>query len=186
MRSLMLVVAMAVSLSGCAAKAGGLFGTLYHVDSWHDEFESRTTYRMRNNVVPGDFGSARISIDAGRIDSPELGAVFTVFATYQSSEWIFINSGESLSLLLDGELLRLTAPTNPRRDVLDGGRVREIATYLVSADILRQIATATEVKMKLSGSRYYVERTLTPENIQRLRGFIAEYVDKDPTAAPQT
>ena len=86
--------------------------------------------------------------------------------TYTANDWLFIEDGKSLRLIIDGEQVEYSGNgSSAYRNVLSGGRIHERAFYEVTPAQIRQIAEASEIRVRLEGSQFYAERVFSPANI---------------------
>ena len=97
-----------------------------------------------------------------------------VTVEYIGPDWLFINAGNSLCIVVDGRLVELSC-TSPSRQVLAGDVVAERAFYPITAEVLRQIADGKIVKVRIVGNTFE-DCTLTEENMNRIREFVARHV----------
>jgi len=98
---------------------------------------------------------------------------YSLIVRYVSKDWLFIEDGESLVLLIDGERVGFTGSgSSSNRMVLTGGYVFEESFYFVSADDIRRIAQAKSVSVKIVGSSGYIKREFSEKNLQRFREFV--------------
>lgn len=165
-----LVFLLVGAVAACATGGG------YEVAQVGDDFNGMAGSMMRRNYL---------KVEGGAVASVTLNAVVTSAAdttahmlgvNYLGSGWIFLGDGESLILLLDGERVALEQLGSPRREVESGRIVQEIAVYPASPDLLRRIATADTVRVRLQGDRGRVDARFTPENTARFQSFVAEHV----------
>lgn len=174
---------LCLTTTACSSQALSTYGVTDTVD----EFTQGRRSQMDNNVLAGGgLGGARVELNFGRVDVAESDTtVYTALAEYEWSGWMFIESGGSLTFLVDGEPVSVSTETAlTRRDVLRGGDVRERAIYTVPVALIRRLAAASEVKVRLQGSRYNMDREFDDSNFTRLRGFISTHVDDEPATAP--
>jgi len=191
-------VALALLLSGCASAAS-------QVKTTYDEFSGVTTTQMSGNTLGGcgyqgllgltngsvvsPYRPLRLNVVVGQKDGIEL---YQLRVVYVADDWLFIESGESLVLLVDGTRMGFTGSGSfQHREVLGNASIREHAYYDVTKSQLRAIANAEEIKVRVRGSPYDADRCFTKINIQNFGRFIAEHIDADapgpgePTASIQ-
>ena len=171
-----LVMAVALFL---AAGCGGVFWP-YSVKPFADEFAGTRGVAMRNNEIPGPaLENGRLFIDVLRVDRDSLPPQFTLQVRYIAPDWMFVERGESLVFLADGDRIRLSGDGSAAsREVSSAGgivTVYEQATYVVEPQALVRIGSANEVRLRLSGRSRTLERTLSPENRARFREFIQQH-----------
>lgn len=173
MRRIVLLAALAALLGACAPS--------YTVRTSSDPVYGSTTVRLDLNTLGGGCiycGSIELNImkfTRGGSARP----AYELVVDYDGSEWLFIDRGQSLTLNVDGDLMRFTSDrgSSPYRDVGYGGKVRETAYYPVTVEELRRIANASVIHVRVDGSSYYAVREFGPENFENFKRFIAEHVD---------
>lgn len=116
----------------------------------YDKFEKTTQYFGKSIAL-----NRELSISFYNFNNEKYGIVIL----YEGKDWLFIQSGESLNLLIDEEdLITLTGNgSSMRQDVVvnHNVKVKEEARYLISTDVLLRILTANQVEIKVTGQRYY-------------------------------
>lgn len=122
---------------------------------------------------------ATIAVEMVRMDGET--TKYSVLVNYSATAWMFIQDEKPMIFLLDGKKLELK-PREVRREIVRGG-VNEVATYDVSAEALRQIAQAKEIRFQIPGK--------TRNEAWRAKGkrtnfakFVQKYVDQP--AVPAT
>lgn len=102
---------------------------------------------------------------------------YQIFVNYEGSEWMFIEEGESLIFLLDGQPLPLSSRdgSSDKRDVY-GSKVYERAMYQVAPEQLRQIAKASTIKVRIKGSKFTIDAKPDASNFDLLRAFNEVYL----------
>mgnify|MGYP001211406285 CR=1 FL=1 len=152
-----------------------LFGqSKYHVEVNHDKYDDFSTYTLDGNLIPSSGSS--ISFNA-RLKKKDSLISHHIIIQYYANDWLFIQSGNSLTMLLDGEKIRLyTAGSDNFRQVYSGGYVREKAYYSVTPETIKKIFSAQKVEFKLTGEQFYTERRLTRKNKENLERFYNEYI----------
>jgi hypothetical protein len=166
---------MLALLAGCA--------TQNEVTSYYDNFSGRTDL-MSGNVLEAP-GQPRevIWLNASRIFKGANRAVYYLEATYVATEevgWLDVGPGQSLTLAVDGQALKFTSASgslNMRKPFKKEGTrfVRETVIYEATADQLRKIAGAKEVKVQFKGANGLVERAFAAENFERFRTFVSRF-----------
>lgn len=89
-----------------------------------------------------------------------------------AAEWLHIRRGESLLLLVDGEVIRLSGfgSWRHRRRSLWG--VREEAAYPIRRADLVRVAAAAQVRVRVLGARAYLEGTLRARHQERITALV--------------
>jgi hypothetical protein len=92
-------------------------------------------------------------------------------------DWLFIESGESLILLVDGERLALQGSgSEGARNVWDDATISEYASYPVAPETLVRIAWATTLEYKLVGSKGDDSGKVPDLTQMNLRSWIGKHV----------
>ena len=157
----------------------------------YDEFDKVTSNALCYNFLEPKDTLPLIEINISRrkkeisrpIDKEVYGkakyeVTYFLSITYWDNDWLFIDSDESLALLVDGKKITLQTNGIPVRNILSGDLIQEAIPYPVSSDLLKKICFANEVKIKISGKRS-IKRQLTKENLANLQQFYKSYILKD-------
>lgn len=184
MKTTLLFILATLILFSCS---GGL--TIYKVKTKVDEFDGYTHHWMVGNELESSTmsflsdvygsGSKSVELNAGVIETNNGIKSYSLSVEYEDSHWMFISSGESLVMLIDGERLGLyTNDENISRDTFIFKKVTvwEHATYTIDKETLRKIAFAKNIKIKVRGERQNYEKELLDENIRNFKRFYEEYV----------
>jgi hypothetical protein len=139
-----------------------------------------TTYSLAyNNVRPSDDDSRQsvqnIRLDIQRLDVKGL-TQYQLVLIYSGTQWLHIETGESLILFLDGQRLTLKSARAENTET-HGSSVTEGAAYPVTPDQLVQIAHAAQVRIKIIGKEGNREASFTPINTKYFRRFVNLYVE---------
>ena len=101
---------------------------------------------------------------------------------YFSKQWLFINKGESLILLLNGkDRLSFTSDQgsegqrNMQSNYLNAV-ITESANYSVSLDMIKQIFYSDSIEFYITGNAGTISGKFSQENILNYRRFIEEYL----------
>jgi len=147
----------------------------YNVRTSSDPVLGTTRNAATGNILAG----ACLGCGSFELNVIQLTGNRTTYALsldYVHSDWFFIEGGHSLSLRIDGELVRLNTEGPPSRRVFSG-YVRESAIYRVDAAFVKRLATAGQVDVRIDGSRGYTNRSFTPENTAFFERFVTEFMD---------
>ena len=172
MRRCLPVVIAASLVAGCYTQS-------YHIETTYDEFDGHTIDRMYGNKL--DAGSILtnnpLALNAQRFQSKRGKVSYYLIVEYNSGDWLFIQKGESLVMLIDGERTGLSGDGSySHRDVLSGGNIREMAWYPTSAETVKRIANASSVRVKVTGSQHFVQRAFDQTNFQHFKEFVAGHL----------
>lgn len=151
----------------------------YSVRTSVDAANAFTSVRLQENVLGGGCpGCAIIELNIHKVTHDDRPLMYyDLVVQYRAKEWLLIEPGESLTLLVDGQPLVFTSDNGSTlyRTVAYGGEVLETAYYSVDLPQLRRIANATEVQVRLDGSETHADRTFQPANLGNFRRFLEEH-----------
>lgn len=126
-----------------------------------------------------NFGDLQfVYLDVFVDQTPDLMAM-AIAVIYQADNWMFINGGESLILMVDGQRMGLTSPDGSlySRKLTSGVmKLREEALYALTEDNLRKIAMANTVTLRVYGSEGYIERSLSKQQIAYYKMFYEKFI----------
>jgi hypothetical protein len=158
----------------------------YYIRKETDPIEKTERLEMRANPMADEKGEHSIlegntKYDLGivKIISPDQkNPRYFLRVWYQGDGWIFINEGESLVLLMDGEKTVFSGSgSSGDREVIYGGFVWEVALYPVTEKQIRKISNAKDITVKIIGSKGYVIRKFDETNFENFRHFIVEVIE---------
>ncbi|MFZ7157412.1 hypothetical protein ACLSZ3_08655 [Avibacterium gallinarum] len=88
-----------------------------------------------------------------------------------SSRWLFVNK---IAFNIDGKIYTFDSMPSPLRQVISFGGVgvEEINNFSVTNEFIKQLITAKSIIVRVSGSHFYLERTLTIEDINNIKWYI--------------
>ena len=164
---------LTIVLAGCA--------TAYQLSTRRDDFNQYNQWRMENNLLAGAgfLSSANMYLGATKTTWDSGETQYLLAVTYRADNWLFIEDGNSLRLIIDGEQVEYSGDgSSAYRNVLSGGRIHERAFYKVTPAQIRRIAEALEIRVRLEGNQFYAERIFSPLNIERFRAFVQQYLRK--------
>ena len=148
----------------------------YSVRTTNNEFDGYTRYQSEGNVLSGGcIYCSRVELNIVNFKYKDGRELNYLLAEYNSTDWLFLSRDGELKLLVDGELHNSLPKFDPVSDVLYGGRVYESAMYPISADFLKTLSQAKEIKIQLYGRDVYVEREFAEENFSNWKKFVGEY-----------
>ncbi len=173
----LLILCLVLFTTGCA-------GSMCLIQTRYDEFEGYTIVRMSNNSLSGSglyIDTGIVNLNVQKFISKEGRESYSLIVEYVDysdyATWLFIRSGESLVLLIDGKRIGFTGEGSWNdRDVLYGGSIVETAWYAVSPEIIRMVANAKEVKVKLVGDKGFVQRHFNQTNFSNFKKFVENYL----------
>ena len=152
----------------------------YKVEIINDEFDGYKIERMYGNYLADDpvLPSLSVMFNAQRFTDKDGLVTYQLHVEYNGSDWLFIDPGETLVLLIDGERVGLIGyGSENHREVISGMSVGVRETSIFDADkfVLKQIANAKSVKLKLTGRSRNIQLELTKEHIDNYKKFV-EYL----------
>ena len=168
--------AVAAALSACAPS--------YRVRVYEPGFTGVRATVMEGNVLASGslFGAEDVELNLERIDSLRTPPHFALRVRLRT-DGPEIHRSEPLTLLIDGDSLRLPRDSTDRpRPRYDEVRADE-ARYPIAALALRRMAGAAEVRVLLRVGSWLEERRLYPRNIENVRRFLDAQLPTDSAAA---
>lgn len=108
------------------------------------------------------------------IDNNQDTSFSFILQTFQE-DWLFIQEGESLILLIDGVRYGFTLKGDVIREVFLS-RTQETAIYSIEYEIIKKIAYAKEVKVKVVGEHNSAKAYFSEANFNNYRDFINKYI----------
>lgn len=167
-----LAALLALVMTACAPQ--------YSIRESSDPVFGSTSVRLEANRLQGAcLGCAAVDLNIFKFTNAAGRVLYSLVINYESSEWLFIERGQSLALRVDGDLIRLSTDegSSPYRNVRSRGMVTETAYYDVGVDLLRRLAEASEVLVRVDGRAMYVAREFGPENFANFQRFVVEHVN---------
>lgn len=171
---------LAALLAGCASApppgtVPNEFGapTLPKFKTTVDQFTGDTTTQSEEVELPKiDGPMSRVTLTWYRAATRKGSVGAGMYIQYTSRDWLFIAPGASLILLVDGEARELATETDPARRVLSGGTVLEVAAYPVTLALLRDMAGAKDLRLRVIGSQGSADRRFPPHGFTITRAAI--------------
>lgn len=154
----------------------------YSVSKHYDEFEQATTFTMQGNYITAsalDVSNSLMFNAMKHTNSSNEDSYFIV-VDYYDIDWLFVEGGESLDLLIDSEKYSLWSEGSfDNREVLSGisTGIKETIFYPISPDLLKKISEAKQIKLKLIGKSRSVIRELDQKHINNFKKFVTSYVN---------
>jgi hypothetical protein len=145
----------------------------YQIKSSYDKFNDiRQTYMAHNVVNAKDMLLDRVSFNLFREDKKGQSNYF-IHIFFVAPEWLFIEQGESLIMLVDGERIGFSGDGSINdREVISGG-VTESAYYPIDKKFIKKLSLAKSVEFQLIGKGKY-EFEFYPENYEHVKEFAAK------------
>jgi len=147
----------------------------YIIKKENDEFYKLTHHTMMGNVLGNSQYWSRIELNCIKLVNQNDVCDFAISVQYMGEDWLFIEGGESLMLLIDGHVVSYKAiPLLQVREVLYGGKVVEVKLYKVSVEQIKQICVSKTIKVRVRG-KYHLDRFFTKGNIKNFQIFYLEH-----------
>lgn len=144
----------------------------YRLDASKDEFESTTSLSSHTPLEVDRNVRLVLMRETGK-DSVN---VYSLLVGYSADNWMFLEAGESLQFLVDGEKVSLRTIATPSRDVVRRGGIYETAFYRLTPELVYSLASAKTVKMRLVGTKHIHDVDLSREASCGLARFYTEAV----------
>jgi hypothetical protein len=149
----------------------------YNTQVIEDEFDGYKIVRMNGNYIPDSkwLPTNSLFFNAQRFTAKNNNHKYQFFIEWWANEWLFVDEGEKLVLLIDGERVGCTGYGSVKnREMIQGGAVKETVVFEASLDLFAKIASAKKVKIKLVGNSFDIIRELEEEHIENYRLFVEE------------
>lgn len=156
--------------------------TAQNITRYYDKFDDYIKIQLNRNKVSwieNVHMDAQAFISKGEVS-------YSLVVRYYDSDWIFIEDGQSLTIIADTTKLELKTHNGSRdeRDVLSGGSIVETARYDITPEQYLLIASSFKTEFKLKGSRVFVTDKMTKKGKERMMKFYDLYMsDPEKTAA---
>ena len=183
MNKIIVIITLFILLSGCASP----LNTIYVK---HDEFEGSTKYSTACVLkTPTGYGMLEVMayntpttivIGLDKLITVENDTLYSISASFSSHKWLFIKEGESLIFLIDGEPIKLVGTgSTQHRDAsssVSSVSVTEQSIYPVTPNIIKKIASASEVKVKIKGQNEFITGEFSEQCFKNFRRFVNEVI----------
>lgn len=149
----------------------------YKVKTTRNDFDGFIRQGMDGNKID-TFWLTPVELNAVKVTEANTGLDdYFIEVVYNANVWLFIERGESLIFLIDGQRVGLSGDgSSGYRHVRYGGKVQEFAYYPVSRFLFEKLGMAQTVRVRLEGGKGYLEGSLTTENKARFAAFFDTYV----------
>jgi hypothetical protein len=145
----------------------------YKVITTHDQSGLYTADSMTGNLLGGKLSH---ELNAARHLARDGTVNYALGVYYYGNDWMFIKRGESLILVIDGKRYGLKGQGSLRyRKTLENGAVSELAKYPVTPQLLKEIANANRVDVRIIGSNFVSENHFTEQNFENFKKFVSDY-----------
>ncbi|MFC1627542.1 hypothetical protein ACFL3H_00340 [Gemmatimonadota bacterium] len=149
------------------------------IEMVRDDFHgTQRTKMILNELDGGGHWASALFLNPQLLEVEGSSPVYLIHLRYVGDDWLFIEEGESLGLIIDGERVFLSGNgSNDTREVkslMDYVAVQEEEYYTVSPDFIRRLATADSVRARIDGSSSFIERHFGPVNFANLQRFVQE------------
>ena len=181
-----------VKIAFCVILLIGCGGAPYKTHRIHDQLNDHTIYRMTGNKLKGTSISPKTSVELnlewswykGKLGDPERKIVadsicpscrFSLIVRITDEDWLSIEEGESLVLLIDKERFTFSGNGSSEHRSVMTGYIEEIAWYDIDEEMLNVIISARKMKVKVIGAQSFIEGELSGSNSSNFRRFWDEF-----------
>lgn len=154
----------------------------YQVKTKHDEFDGYTlVFTVGNKLNFVNYCSRRIELNLYKHIDKAKNVTYCFAVVYRGDKWLFIEPGESLIFLIDGEKVSFAgAGSNSKTQFLkfnDFGdaKITEIAYYACDMPDIKKIKDAKSVKIKVAG-QWEEKAVFGTRNFEVFRRFFCEHM----------
>ncbi len=99
---------------------------------------------------------------------------YAIDVWFVAKDWLFIEAGNSLQFLLDGQLMEINAKDESYRKA-GSGYIFESSRHDVTSEQIRQIVNAAEVKVRIIGE-YPFDCLMSQQSKNYIGQFYSQYV----------
>lgn len=139
-----------------------------------DDFDQVTVHYLRLNKTPHTLLAPTIAI-GGMFVVPDNGRPVLAFdVEVTGRDWVFVEAGESLAFIVDGERIGLEGDGSSRMRETTRSGIQERARYVTSPEVFRTVAEGDSVRYRVVGSRGAVEGRLSESNKENMRRFLID------------
>lgn len=150
---------------------------IYSPKTTIDKFDGHIINKTQKNILASTFLGSAVFLDVSRIQKEDLVLYYLILEYGPAQNWLFIKSGESLILLVDGKRMGFIGDGSLQyRNVLTGGSIVEKAYYNITPEQIKEIAYSKEVSIRIIGSQYYEERKFAKSTFNNFKQFYEEFV----------
>ena len=145
-----------------------------------DEFTGIEFALQKSNIAEEGL-SYHTELNLEKAISPEGLILYVMRVVIYQTEWFFIESGESLLFLADGETITLSGKGSiGQREIVSSlKQISESASYIITPEQIEKLATAKETMVRLDGSKGRKEFKLKPKNTERFLDFYNRFVQSE-------
>ena len=170
-KSIFVLAIIAILVSSCVMP--GVYTPITTID----KFDGYIINKTQKNILSAKMFEDMVCLDIQRFQKDDLVEYDLILKYGPTSNWLFIESGESLVLLVDGKRIGFTGDgSSQHRNVLSGGSIIEKAYYNITPEQILEISNASEVSVKIIGSQYYAERKFLKSTFNNFKQFYEEFV----------
>ncbi len=153
----------------------------YNIETIRNDSEKSTIYRMKDNHL-SPYGSLisikvpKVSLILQKLEYDNLISFYSLILTYISKDWISIEKGQSLKLIVDGKSFVFTGNGSLNHKTLTFGTdIKEMAWYAITPEQIKTIINAGEVEVIITGSQDDVQRKFNKTNFLNFRKFYNQF-----------
>lgn len=143
-----------------------------------DEFTGQTVTLMDSQIAVLGFKDALLDpmnrsayLKLAKIAQPGMDTIYAISIYLSGKRFLF---QDHLYVKAGDEVFDSAAETKDRDYA--GGSATESSLYPVTADLLRQMAAADSVKIRIQGSKGRIENELKKKGMAKIRAWVADHV----------
>lgn len=137
------------------------------INSSIDEFTGKKQISLTKNELK----DSRFSFNSYEVINKE-DTICYVQIEYIGSDWVFIETGNSLILLIDGNNETLNTVWREETEIFSGF-VYESQQYVVKKDLFEKISKAKEIKVRIIG-KYFYDTKFTENTFSGIKMFLSK------------
>jgi len=162
-----------VLLSGC----GGMMLSIANVNTQDDTIKKTHSDRMTSNPLSCDSEDHMsyvpdVHLLIERYWGPDYRVKYRLIALVRGGGFIGIEEGEALVIMADGRRIGFSGPGGSAHMTSSGSTMIEEAWYDTAFDQLSALVEAKEIKLKITGKDYSVNRCFSLTNIDNFKVYL--------------
>ena len=162
-----------ILLNGCGT------GLPYKTQRIYEQSDGPTIYRLTGNKLKGSSilpkATLELNVQWSWYKGKMLDTKFSLMVRFTGEDWLSIEEGESLVLLVEGERFTFSGDGSSKHRSVMTGYIEELAWYDIDFDMFHDITGAGELKVKVIGSQSIIEREFSSTNSSHFSEFWNEF-----------
>lgn len=156
----------------------------YYIQTTSKEFDDYVINNMYRNVlktddiIPDEF----VELNARQFITDKGEAYYSFILVYRGDKPLNILTKDSIVLIIDNEKYKLDSAIPDRlfvpKKTFREDRVWEEESYKVNTDLIKKIAYAKEVKIKVNGEKRSIICSFKEDNFEAFKEFYEKYATK--------